>query len=372
MEYATSRTQQSALKCGRLLVKLIKRGSITKECVIELMKFFHDREHFSADRVNFWTSLLLILIPLFQHVCLRINDLETELPKNKVFLQHIQLSNGCLVLVLDNVLMDHLYKRLEEDNTDEIIKLIDARNNLENGRNSATLVSKLMTMICQIVYDFWKVLQKEEDTKVDADIGIAIHKTVIKYDKLLKNYIKNKNDLEMQCLLAVHEFVDKASYPSGLLPGIFESLYNLNLVSYDSFEQWKNSDAAPRFGVALSLLSQFFESIEETNVQISAAPKIKYTVEFLTTFRDLPECNKPVQIITKEIAAKVIRTQSNNEKKNEPKVGGFDRATYLKVISNSNSFTTRTSSERTNKTSQRTVTSPFIQSYSDWDEHLNY
>lgn len=117
------------------------------------------------------------------------------------------------------------------------------QENFENSRNNAKFVHKLSTIVCEILYDEWKsrcsyfeifypywlpilefsetdcffCVERGSDNADDCPLFDDIMK---KYTKFFKIYIENKGDLEMQCLMAVTEFVEKLQYPAGnfLLP----------------------------------------------------------------------------------------------------------------------------------------------------------
>nr|CAH0113662.1 unnamed protein product [Daphnia galeata] len=59
---------------------------------------------------------------------------------------------------------------------------------------------------------------------------------------VLRCYVGNIPDRELQLLYAVQNLVAKRKHPKGLIQGIFETLYDSNVVSEEGFESWVSVD----------------------------------------------------------------------------------------------------------------------------------
>jgi len=74
--------------------------------------------------------------------------------------------------------------------------------------------------------------------------------------EVLRKYVDNVAERELQFLFAVQSIVTQRQHPKGLIQGIFEILYDSNVVSEEGFETWVNIDEpSEREGKALSLKS---------------------------------------------------------------------------------------------------------------------
>nr|CAH0102822.1 unnamed protein product [Daphnia galeata] len=66
-----------------------------------------------------------------------------------------------------------------------------------------------------------------------------LNNSVLKHwTEVLKHYVDNIPDRELQLLYAVQTLVAKRQHPKGLIQGIFETLYDSKVVSEDDFETW--------------------------------------------------------------------------------------------------------------------------------------
>uniref|UniRef100_A0A1L8DS71 Putative translation initiation factor 4f ribosome/mrna-bridging subunit eif-4g n=2 Tax=Nyssomyia neivai TaxID=330878 RepID=A0A1L8DS71_9DIPT len=80
--------------------------------------------------------------------------------------------------------------------------------------------------------------------------------------RLLTRYIENKEEFEMQCLFAIQKLIFKLEHPSGLMSNIFGTLYDMEVLSCDSFKNWLDSPEEPEGkGVAVKSLHTFFNNI---------------------------------------------------------------------------------------------------------------
>ncbi|XP_011502428.1 PREDICTED: eukaryotic translation initiation factor 4 gamma 3-like [Ceratosolen solmsi marchali] len=87
-----------------------------------------------------------------------------------------------------------------------------------------------------------------------------------KLQKLIQRYVDAEDDLELQCLFAVQEYITKLSHPAGLIVKIMTCLYENNVLSNEAFLTWeKNEDPAERKGKSVSLVSlkSFFIPLKE-------------------------------------------------------------------------------------------------------------
>ncbi|XP_012257845.2 eukaryotic translation initiation factor 4 gamma 3-like isoform X1 [Athalia rosae] len=82
----------------------------------------------------------------------------------------------------------------------------------------------------------------------------------------------NAKVLELQCIIAVQEYINKLEHPSGVLLKIIETLWVDSIVSYDAFIAWesdKDLTPIPGKSVALMALTSFFTSLKEVEDESS-------------------------------------------------------------------------------------------------------
>lgn len=80
----------------------------------------------------------------------------------------------------------------------------------------------------------------------------------------------NEPDRELQFLFAVQSIVTRLQHPKGLIQGIFEILYDSNVVSEEGFENWVSVDEpSEREGKALSLksITSFLTWLKEADAE---------------------------------------------------------------------------------------------------------
>ncbi|XP_046742564.1 eukaryotic translation initiation factor 4 gamma 3-like isoform X8 [Diprion similis] len=90
---------------------------------------------------------------------------------------------------------------------------------------------------------------------------------------LIPRYIDvNVAVLELQCLIAIQEYINKLEHPSGVLLQIIEKLWEDSIISYDAFLAWEsNKDPTTLAGksVAIMALTSFFTSLKEADDESS-------------------------------------------------------------------------------------------------------
>jgi len=92
-----------------------------------------------------------------------------------------------------------------------------------------------------------------EGSGTDSKLNVLLFKS---RTEVLRKYVENIADRELQFLFAVQSLVTQRQHPKGLIQGIFEILYDSNVVSEEGFETWVNIDEpSEREGKALSLKS---------------------------------------------------------------------------------------------------------------------
>jgi len=86
--------------------------------------------------------------------------------------------------------------------------------------------------------------------------------------EVLRKYVDTVPELELHALFAAQALVTHRQHPKGLIQGIFEMLYDSNVVSEEGFETWVNSDdPSERDGkaVALKSLTSFLTWLKEAD-----------------------------------------------------------------------------------------------------------
>ncbi|XP_046637563.1 uncharacterized protein LOC124315885 isoform X2 [Daphnia pulicaria] len=86
--------------------------------------------------------------------------------------------------------------------------------------------------------------------------------------EVLRRYVDNIADRELQLLYAVQTLVTQRQHPKGLIQGIFETLYDSNVVSEEGFESWVSADdPLEREGkaVALKMITSFLTWLKDAD-----------------------------------------------------------------------------------------------------------
>jgi len=94
--------------------------------------------------------------------------------------------------------------------------------------------------------------------------------TLKKWTEVLRRYVENIADRELQLLFAVQTLVTQRQHPKGLIQGIFETLYDCNVVSEEGFTSWTTSDdPSEREGkaVALKSITSFLTWLNEAEAE---------------------------------------------------------------------------------------------------------
>jgi translation initiation factor 4G len=124
-------------------------------------------------------------------------------------------------------------------------------------------------------------------TYVGSGKDSKLNNTVLKNrTKVLRRYVDNIADRELQLLFAVQALVTQRQHPkgicfyivsrldfltfmvAGLIQGIFETLYDSNVVSEESFESWACTDdplEREDKAVALQMMKSFFTWLKEAD-----------------------------------------------------------------------------------------------------------
>lgn len=66
--------------------------------------------------------------------------------------------------------------------------------------------------------------------------------------KILHCYLDSKPERELECLFALQILIFNLEHPAGLLSLLFSELYFVDVISPDSFYEWKNSKEHPQSG----------------------------------------------------------------------------------------------------------------------------
>nr|CAH0099116.1 unnamed protein product [Daphnia galeata] len=96
-----------------------------------------------------------------------------------------------------------------------------------------------------------------------------LNNTVLKHwTEVLRRFVDNIADRELQLLYAVQALVTQRQHPKGLIQGIFETLYDSNVVSEEGFESWVSiDDPLEREGkaMALKMITSFLTWLKEAD-----------------------------------------------------------------------------------------------------------
>nr|CAH0099124.1 unnamed protein product [Daphnia galeata] len=96
-----------------------------------------------------------------------------------------------------------------------------------------------------------------------------LNNTLLKHwTEVLRRFVDNIADRELQLLYAVQALVTQRQHPKGLIQGIFETLYDSNVVSKEGFESWLSiDDPLEREGkaMALKMMTSFLMWLKEAD-----------------------------------------------------------------------------------------------------------
>ncbi|XP_052211936.1 eukaryotic translation initiation factor 4 gamma 1-like isoform X2 [Dreissena polymorpha] len=128
---------------------------------------------------------------------------------------------------------------------------------IESNVDEPTIKSKkfiraLMTAVCTSAIKGDKGKEKLEPKDLSAR------------NDLLQKYLDHQPEFELQALYALQVLITRLEHPQGLLRGMFDILYDDDVISEDAFMQWERSDEEPEGkGTALKQVVQFFTWLNE-------------------------------------------------------------------------------------------------------------
>ena len=83
---------------------------------------------------------------------------------------------------------------------------------------------------------------------------------------LFTKFLDNQNARELQALYALQALMHRMEHPSGLLKAFFDTLYDEDVISEDSFHQWNDSKEPAEMagsGAAKTSVQHFFKWLNE-------------------------------------------------------------------------------------------------------------
>lgn len=152
-------------------------------------------------------------------------------------------------------LQDYLKKSSQLTN-DDVCKWVDSQQHVD--RHSPAFIRALVTAVTESSIDGHGTESK------------LIPNTFKAWTEVLRRYVENLPDRELQLLFAVQALVTQRQHPKGLIQGIFEALYDSNVVSEEGFESWVASDdPAEREGkaVAMKSITSFLTWLKEADAE---------------------------------------------------------------------------------------------------------
>ncbi|KAJ7375237.1 regulation of mRNA cap binding [Desmophyllum pertusum] len=170
------------------------------------------------------------------------------LPKNIEFgLEQADSSSQHFARIQDELRTLILKKKARNK---DVLKWIDKNVSAADAKE-ASFIRALVTVIC-------------EDT-MDRDSGqCKCHFGRLRdRKKLLQRYIGGNTDLELQALYAVQALFVQLDYPPGFIKSYFDSFYDEELVTEETFNVWESSSEEERGkGLAVTACSEFFAGLE--------------------------------------------------------------------------------------------------------------
>ncbi|CAH3047003.1 unnamed protein product, partial [Porites lobata] len=93
----------------------------------------------------------------------------------------------------------------------------------------------------------------------DGDVCKCNINILKKRKPLLQKYIDDNASLEIHAVYAVQALFVQLDHPPSFLKSYFDSLYDEEIITEDSFKAWENSsDEEPGKGVTVAAASEFF------------------------------------------------------------------------------------------------------------------
>ncbi|XP_053383838.1 uncharacterized protein LOC123537351 [Mercenaria mercenaria] len=142
----------------------------------------------------------------------------------------------------------------DKKDNEMVIEWIDSNVDVST-RKQPRFIRALMTVICNSAIKGNKGHEKLEPKEISAR------------NDLIQRYINHESELELQALYAVQAFITHLGHPKGILRGLFDTLYDEDLIGEDAFFQWEGSKDEP-------------EGKEEC---------LKQTIQFLTWLKEEDE-----------------------------------------------------------------------------------
>ncbi|XP_045163528.1 eukaryotic translation initiation factor 4 gamma 1-like isoform X2 [Mercenaria mercenaria] len=97
----------------------------------------------------------------------------------------------------------------------------------------AEFIRALMTAVCYSAIKGDKGKERLEPKEISAR------------NDLLQKYLDHQTESELQSLYAVQALIAKLKHPQGVLQGMFDTLYDEDIISEDTFFQWEKSEEEP-------------------------------------------------------------------------------------------------------------------------------
>ncbi|XP_053379565.1 eukaryotic translation initiation factor 4 gamma 1-like isoform X2 [Mercenaria mercenaria] len=146
-----------------------------------------------------------------------------------------------------------LHELIVEDKADNEVVLDWIENNVDDSTTrSAEFIRALMSAVCLTAITGMKGKERLEPKEISAR------------NDLLQKYVDHQADSELQALYAVQALIAKLEHPQGVLRGMFDTLYDEDIISEDAFFQWEKSEKEPEGKrVCLKQSIQFFTWLRE-------------------------------------------------------------------------------------------------------------
>ncbi|XP_046457222.1 eukaryotic translation initiation factor 4 gamma 3-like isoform X2 [Daphnia pulex] len=309
---------------GALLKEMVKRQLFNSSDLMEgFTKLFQSAEDFIVDIPKLWEYVAELVEPLFEEGVMNLKflpqlsstlssslvvDFVAAVLKELVRVQGVAgaeriliMSNAPLTSVLPSAvdLNSFLAQHTELEFLSKINSTPRGSDSVGNSISSATSASQvniefqhslekyLRDATHLTTNDICSWIQKQYVGEVNSAFARALvtavtenaiegrgkdsklNSTVLKNRMdVLKRYVDNIADRELQLLYAVQALVTQRQHPKGLMQGIFETLHDSNVVSEEGFESWVSvDDPLEREGkaVALKMITPFFTWLKEAD-----------------------------------------------------------------------------------------------------------
>ncbi|XP_075212350.1 eukaryotic translation initiation factor 4 gamma 3-like isoform X3 [Lycorma delicatula] len=308
LSFVISKNEQTQATIGKLFADLIGNKFLSTSTVVNLFVKLCEQiveEEWIIDIPLIWTYFAELLAPLVKYEKLSFAELRTicrPVPRD---------SKGFFMCLLKILIRDNGENWVRSKWTSSGVELSDFIEDVNNpdvkkqmefltrkGGDSTSLLTmdevqkklviflKSENMHLENIVEWINVHvgQRVKEPQFICALMTAVCETSITSNKkslleqffkknlnLIRRFVDSKEELEVQCLCAIQAYITKLEHPSGLLMTIFNNLWEVGLISNESFIKWRDTEGVKEGkGVAVKSLTSFFTVLNEGEISDEA------------------------------------------------------------------------------------------------------